>query len=109
MPGDSSWVPREGFILGEMASASLWLYRILFGGLLPIAVPMLKLRQMMTGKRRPRFRDRMGTRLPELPKGGVWIQAVSVGEVELARRLVADLRNRSPDLPLFVTATTETA
>lgn len=91
-----------------MASPSLWLYRILFGGLLPAAVPLLKLRQMMTGKSRPRFRDRLGVRLPALPNGGVWIQAVSVGEVELARRLAAELGNRAPELPLFATATTAT-
>jgi 3-deoxy-D-manno-octulosonic-acid transferase len=99
---------REGFILGGMASPSLWLYRILVAAMLPIAIPVLKVRQMMTGKRRPRFRDRMGRRLPALAEGGVWIQAVSVGEVELARRLVADFRKRAPDLPLFVTATTAT-
>ena len=91
-----------------MASASLWLYRILFGGLLPLAIPVLTLRQMMTGKKRPRFRDRLGWQLPPLPKDGLWIQAVSVGEVELARRLVAELEDRAPDLGLFVTATTAT-
>ncbi len=91
-----------------MAGLSLWVYRILAGGLLPIAVPVLKLRQWMTGKQRPRFRDRMGRRLPDLPRGGVWIQAVSVGEVELARRLVAEIRRRAPELPLFLTATTAT-
>jgi 3-deoxy-D-manno-octulosonic-acid transferase len=91
-----------------MASLSLWIYRILAGGLVPIAVPAFKLRQLMTGKQRPRFRDRMGRRLPDLPRGGVWIQAVSVGEVELARRLVAEIRYRAPDLPLVLTATTAT-
>ena len=69
-----------------MASASLWVYRVLFGGLLPFAVPALKLRQMMTGKKRPRFRDRLGWKLPGLTTDGVWIQAVSVGEVEVARQ-----------------------
>ncbi len=98
----------EGFILGGMASPSLWLYRILAGVMLPIAIPVLKVRQMMTGKRRPRFRDRLGTRLPDLPKDGVWIQAVSVGEVELARRLAAEFQARAPGLGLFLTATTAT-
>ena len=91
-----------------MASASLWLYRILLGGLLPIALPIIKLRQRMVGKSRPRFRDRLGRSLPELPEGGVWIQAVSVGEVELARRLVAEFELQAPELPLFLTATTAT-
>lgn len=91
-----------------MAGPSLWTYRILASALLPIAVPVLKLRQWMTGKSRPRFRDRMGRNLPDLAKDGVWIQAVSVGEVELARRLVAEIQYRAPELPIFLTATTAT-
>jgi 3-deoxy-D-manno-octulosonic-acid transferase len=91
-----------------MASASLWIYRLLLGGLLPIALPAIKLRQWLAGKSRPRFRDRLGRSMPELPEDGVWIQAVSVGEVEVARGLVAELEQRAPDLPLFLTATTAT-
>jgi len=91
-----------------MASASLWLYRTLLGGLLPFALPVIKLRQKMAGKSRPRFRDRLGRSLPELPEDGIWIQAVSVGEVELARRLVAELEAQAPEVPLFLTATTAT-
>lgn len=99
---------REGFILGGMASLSLWTYRILVSAALPLVVPVLKIRQVFTGKVRPRFRDRMGLKLPDLPTGGVWIQAVSVGEVELARRLVAEFQSQAPELPVFVTATTAT-
>jgi 3-deoxy-D-manno-octulosonic-acid transferase len=91
-----------------MASASLWLYRILLGGLLPVALPAIKLRQWMAGKSRPSFRSRLGRELPELPVGSVWIQAVSVGEVEVARRLVIELAKQAPDLPVFLTATTAT-
>jgi len=91
-----------------MASLSLWTYRVLAAAALPLVVPVLKIRQLATGKRRPRFRDRLGIGLPELAPGGVWIQAVSVGEVELARRLVAELRSTAPGLPLFMTATTAT-
>ncbi|TFG36399.1 MAG: 3-deoxy-D-manno-octulosonic acid transferase, partial [Candidatus Aminicenantes bacterium] len=91
-----------------MAGPILWMYRILASALLPIAVPVLLLRQWMTGKSRPRFRDRLGNGLPDLAKNGLWIQAVSVGEVELARRLVAEIRHRAPDLPIFLTATTAT-
>jgi len=91
-----------------MASASLWLYRLLAAGLFPVAGLVLKLRQLFSGKRRPRFRDRMGRNLPDMPGGGIWIQAVSVGEVELARRLVAELGERAPGLPLVLSATTVT-
>ncbi len=91
-----------------MASASLWIYRLLLGGLLPVALPAIKLHQWFAGKSRPRFRDRLARSVPQLPEGGVWIQAVSVGEVELARGLVAELEERVPDLSLFLTATTAT-
>jgi 3-deoxy-D-manno-octulosonic-acid transferase len=91
-----------------MASASLWIYRLVLGGLLPIALPAIKLHQWFAGKSRPRFRDRLGRSMPELPKEGIWIQAVSVGEVEVARGLVAELERRAHDLPLFLTATTAT-
>ena len=91
-----------------MASASLWLYRVLVAMLLPVAIPVIKLRQRLSRKSRPRFRDRLGRNLPKLPVGGVWIQAVSVGEVELARGLIAELERRAPDLPIFLTATTAT-
>ena len=96
------------FILGGMANASLWLYRFLAAGLFPVAGPVLKLRQVFSGKRRPRFRDRLGRDLPDLPGGGIWIQAVSVGEVELARSLVAELWERVPGIPLVLSATTAT-
>ena len=95
-------------ILGGMANASLWFYRLLAAGLFPVAGPVLKLRQVFSGKRRPRFRDRLGRDLPDLPGGGIWIQAVSVGEVELARSLVAELRERVPAIPLVLSATTAT-
>jgi len=91
-----------------MANISLWIYRLLLGGLLPIALPVIKIRQWLSGKSRPRFRDRFARSLPKLPEDGVWIQAVSVGEVELARGLVAELDRRAPELPLFLTATTTT-
>jgi 3-deoxy-D-manno-octulosonic-acid transferase len=91
-----------------MASPSLWLYRLLLGGLLPVALPAITIRQWLSGKSRPRFRDRLGRSLPELTEGGIWIQAVSVGEVEVARRLVAELERQAPELPLFLTATTAT-
>jgi len=91
-----------------MASVSLWVYRGLMAVTLPLAIPILKIRQLFTGKNRPRFRDRMGSGLPDLPQDGVWIQAVSVGEVELARRLVAEFERQAPGFPLFLTATTAT-
>ena len=55
-----------------MAPVNLWLYRALLWLGLPLVVPWLLLRDRLTGKRRPRFADRMGRRLPELAPGGAW-------------------------------------
>ena len=91
-----------------MAATSLWLYRVLLHLLLPLAVPVLWLRDRLGGKSRPSFRVRMAPELPAVEPGGVWIQAVSVGEVELSRRLLRELRDRHCELPVLVTATTAT-
>lgn len=48
-------------------------------------------------------------RLPlGLPVGGIWLHAVSLGEVRAAAVLIAALRARWPSLPLVVSTTTET-
>lgn len=48
-------------------------------------------------------------RLPDhLPQGGIWLHAVSLGEVRAATSLIAALQARWPDLPLVVSTTTET-
>jgi 3-deoxy-D-manno-octulosonic-acid transferase len=91
-----------------MASAGLWLYRALVAGLLPLAIPALKIRDRLVGKSRPRFAERFARELPGLPRNGVWLHAVSVGEVEIARRLLRELAAVAPRLPAFVTATTAT-
>jgi 3-deoxy-D-manno-octulosonic-acid transferase len=91
-----------------MARGSLWLYRALVAGLLPVVIPVLKIRDRFAGKSRPAFSERLARNLKELPAGGLWLHAVSVGEVELARRLVRELLERAPDLPLVITSTTST-
>lgn len=91
-----------------MAGASLWLYRALLAGLLPLALPALALRDRAVGKRRPPLAHRLARDLPGLARGGIWLHAVSVGEVEIARRLLRELAGRASGLPLLVTATTAT-
>jgi 3-deoxy-D-manno-octulosonic-acid transferase len=73
-----------------MASPSLWLYRVLMWLALPLVLPVLCLRDRLTGKRRPPVGARLARKLPALATGGIWIQAVSVGEVEVAKRLVKE-------------------
>jgi 3-deoxy-D-manno-octulosonic-acid transferase len=91
-----------------MASASLWLYRALMAVSLPVLAPFLFVADRRRGKKRPPWAQRLGRRLPAIPRGGVWIQAVSVGEVAVARPLLGELRRRHPDLPIVLSATTST-
>jgi len=88
--------------------AALWLYRALLYGLLPVAAPALLLRHHLSGKARPLLADRLAKNLPEVAPGGVWLHAVSVGEVEIARRLVDEIEARTPGVPILLTATTAT-
>jgi 3-deoxy-D-manno-octulosonic-acid transferase len=90
------------------AGASLWLYRVLLTGVLPVAAPALWLQARLRGKSRPPISSRLLPATRGLVAGGLWLQAVSVGEVEVARRLVAELGRRVPGLPLVVTSTTAT-
>lgn len=48
------------------------------------------------------FPSTLGPRIP----GGVWIQGVSVGEVEVAVTLAEELAAKKPDLPVLLTSTT---
>lgn len=91
-----------------MSGASLWLYRAALRGGLAAAAPLLWARDRATGKARPPLRHRFGRELPGIAPGGLWIQAVSVGEVEIARRLIREFEGVAPDLPVFLTATTAT-
>lgn len=55
-----------------------------------------------------RFGQRFGLGLPQLPSPGIWIHAVSVGEVQAAVPLVRALRLRFPERPLLITTVTPT-
>jgi len=91
-----------------MAPAPLWLYRALLTVGLPLAAPWLLLADRRRGKKRPPWSQRLGWRLPELPQRAVWVQAVSVGEVAVARPVLGELRRRHPELPVILSATTAT-
>jgi 3-deoxy-D-manno-octulosonic-acid transferase len=57
---------------------------------------------------RGRQRQRLGFVAPAPPPGGLWVHAVSVGEVQAASGLVRALHERYPDLPVTVTTVTPT-
>ena len=84
------------------------LYRTLVVALLPVVIPVLKVRDRVKGKRRPTFRERFALQLPEVVRRGMWIHAVSVGEVEIARRLIREIHGDRPRLPILLSATTAT-
>ncbi len=76
--------------------------------MLPLAAPWLLAADRRRGKKRPPLAQRLGRQLPSLPTGGAWVQAVSVGEVAVARLLLAELRRRHPETPIILSATTAT-
>ena len=92
----------------RMGVLMLWIYRILMMVLVPIAIPVLALRDRLVGKQRPPWSERFARRLPDIEAGGLWIHAVSVGEVEVARRLIAELDRETPAGVIVVTSTTAT-
>ena len=91
-----------------MTSRALWLYRVAVAAALPVAAPLLLAAARRRGTHRPPLAERFARDLPPLAPGGVWMQAVSVGEVTVARPLLAELKRRHPELPLVLSATTAT-
>jgi 3-deoxy-D-manno-octulosonic-acid transferase len=73
----------------------------------PIVSLLLLIRGLKDRSYWRNFSERFGFG-PRLDSNGVWIHAVSVGEVQAAAPLVASLREHYPDLPLIVTTFTPT-
>jgi len=76
-----------------------------------LATPLISLVMLWRGcfdrSYRAHFYERFGFGA-ELPAGGVWVHAVSVGEVNAAAALVTTLRERYPSVPVLVTTLTPT-
>ena len=85
--------------------------RFLYILLVYLAAPVISLVMLFRGlKDRSHwrnFRERFGFG-PQLEPSGVWIHAVSVGEVQAAAALVNSLRQHYPDIPLVMTTLTVT-
>jgi 3-deoxy-D-manno-octulosonic-acid transferase len=86
--------------------AAYLIYNVLAGAAAPVVVGAAMVRRRLSG----RWRQRFGLELPEPLGTGrrIWLHAVSVGEVEVAAALAAALKERRPDLTLFMSVTTET-
>ena len=75
------------------------------------ALPFALLRLWWRGRREPGYRARLGERFGAVaPRaaGGIWVHAVSAGEMAASARLRSVLASRFPDRPLIVTSTTPT-
>ncbi len=85
---------------------------LIYTALLYLAVPAALLRLLWRSRRAPGYRERWQERLgyAEItpPPGGVWIHAVSVGEVQAIAPLVQLLLDEHPGLPITLTTTTPT-
>ncbi len=85
-----------------------YLYTLLF----TLLVPLYLLRIYWRGFRAPAYRERWHERfgLFDDPsrRGGIWVHAVSVGEVLAISRLVHQLLTRHPELPILITTATPT-
>lgn len=88
-------------------------YQVLFAVLLVLASPLLVLKMLRRGQWKEGFGQRFGfypkAWTQELNEADVlWLNAVSVGEVNLTVRLVALLRDRLPETRIVVSTTTST-
>ena len=85
-------------------------YDLAYAALLTAAMPWLVWQRVRYGKYRDGYREKflgqVATRSGA--RRCVWFHAVSVGEVNLVGRLIAEFRERHPDWDVVVTATTST-
>jgi len=82
-------------------------YNVMLHVILLCATPYLFVRALLDRNFRPILR-RFGIYRPDIPAGGLWIHAVSVGEVKAAKALVAALKRKFPQTPLVLTTSTIT-
>jgi 3-deoxy-D-manno-octulosonic-acid transferase len=82
------------------------LYRLLFALALAAYAPYAILRSVTGRRRLGSLRGRLGLApYPDL-EGGVWVHAVSVGEVAVARNLLSALSRKAPGVRLGLSVTT---
>lgn len=88
------------------------LYSLLLTVLVLISLPWWLFQMVRSGKYRRGLSERLGRVPARLPSpeqpGAIWIHAVSVGEVLAITGLVSELKEKSPEHPVFVSTTTMT-
>lgn len=76
--------------------------------LLPLVLLRLLWRSIRSPAYRRRWKERLGLFSGQPAPGGIWIHAVSVGEVQAIEPLVRHLQNTRPRLPITITTSTPT-
>jgi 3-deoxy-D-manno-octulosonic-acid transferase len=93
---------------GRAARGWLLLYQLVVHVAAPLVSVILLWRGLSDRSHLRHFGERYGLGAREAAPGGIWVHAVSVGEVQAAAALVRALRQRHPELPLVVTTFTPT-
>src|ERR1700677_3360875 len=88
-------------------------YNVAFMTFFLVTGPFFLFRLWRRGKLLPQFGQRFGLYSKEVrerlsPGADLWVHAVSVGEVKIARVLIRHLREMRPDLRVVVSNTTGT-
>ena len=84
------------------------LYTLLLYLLLPLVLLRLLWRSIKAPDYRRRWSERFGIFKPPADWGGLWVHAVSVGEVQAILPLIRQLLEQNPGMPVTVTTTTPT-
>ncbi len=85
-----------------------WLYTAILYLVFPLVLLRLLWRSIKAPAYRRRWSERLGRFDPPAGWGGLWIHAVSVGEVQAVLPLIRRLLEDQPTLPITVTTTTPT-
>lgn len=103
---------------GFIKNLQNWIARLLYILLFTLLLPLLFVRLLWRSIRAPAYRQRVLERCgifstkpnfnAEPKPNGIWVHAVSVGEVAAALPLIKQLRQRYPKLSITVTTTTPT-
>lgn len=92
----------------QLSKLVIQLYNIIF----TLSLPLIWIRLLYRSCKNPAYRQRMFERVgifkAPLETKGIWIHAVSVGEVVAAQPLVKALQSQFPGLPIVLTTTTPT-
>ncbi|MCU7937606.1 MAG: lipid IV(A) 3-deoxy-D-manno-octulosonic acid transferase [Candidatus Thiodiazotropha sp. (ex Dulcina madagascariensis)] len=84
------------------------LYTLLFTLLVPVYLLRLYWRSLRAPAYRKRWLERFGVFESPGKQQGIWVHAVSVGEVQAMAPLIVRLMDRYPGMPLLITTTTPT-